>query len=322
MPLTLGIDTSNYTTSVAFFDGTSGCNIGKLLEVPEGQLGLRQSEALFQHVKRLPALWNGLSEKMDILPDAIAASTRPREVEGSYMPCFLAGESQGKSLAEVMQLPFYACSHQQGHVAAAAWSAGRMDLLDIPHLAWHLSGGTTELLYVEPDGVLVKAGQIGGTTDISAGQLIDRTGKKLGLAFPAGKAVDALSMEASSTEFFPVKVKDGQFSLSGIENKMNAMVEHGESAPNVCRFVLASIIYAVEKATKQILQNYQGLPVLYAGGVASNRLLRQEVMQSHDACFAEPQYATDNAMGVAILAFRMWKKERNHGNACDGFTTK
>ena len=169
----LGLDTSNYTTSAAWFDGTGGDNTGKLLEVPQGALGLRQSEALFQHVKRLPAILEDL--KAADLPrvlTAIGASTRPREVEGSYMPCFLAGESQGKAMASVLEVPFYACSHQQGHIAAAAWSAGRMDLLDQPHLVWHLSGGTTELLYVVPDGAMVQATCIGGTSDISAGQLV------------------------------------------------------------------------------------------------------------------------------------------------------
>jgi N6-L-threonylcarbamoyladenine synthase len=244
---------------------------------------------------------------------AIGASTRPREVEGSYMPCFLAGESQGSTMAQIMKVPFYPCSHQQGHVAAAAWSAGCMDLLDRPHLAWHLSGGTTELLYVEPDGVLVRAKQIGGSSDISAGQLIDRTGKRLGLPFPAGKAVDALSLDARKNLYFSVKVQGTQFSLSGIENKMNALAEQGESPAEICRFVLGSIIYAVDKASRNALTEYPFLPVLCAGGVASNRLLRDTMTQSHNALFAEPAYSTDNAMGVAILAYRMLAKERNHG---------
>lgn len=314
MPITLGIDTSNYTTSLAFFDGISGRNIGRLLDVPDGSLGLRQSDALFQHIKRLPELVEALKESgMPTSFHAIGASTRPREVEGSYMPCFLAGESQGRVLAQAMRLPFYPCSHQQGHVAAAAWSAGFMDLLDHPHLAWHLSGGTTELLYVQPEGVLVRAKQIGGSNDISAGQLIDRTGKRLGLAFPAGKAVDALSLEAKKQLYFPVKVQGAHFSLSGIENKMNALVEQGESPAEICRFVLGSILHAVEKATRNALAEYPGLPLLCAGGVASNRLLRDTMRKAHGALFAEAAYSTDNAMGVAILAFRMLEKEHNYG---------
>ena len=138
----LGLDTSNYTTSVALFDGETGVNLGRLLEVRPGELGLRQSDALFQHVKQLPGL---LEELMREEPDiqAVGVSTRPRAVEGSYMPCFLAGESQGRGIAAALSVPFYAYSHQQGHLAAAAWSAGRLDLLNAPFLAWHLSGGIT-----------------------------------------------------------------------------------------------------------------------------------------------------------------------------------
>ena len=306
----LGLDTSNYTTSAAWFDGTGGDNTGKLLEVPQGALGLRQSEALFQHVKRLPAMLEDL--KAAGLPrvlTAIGASTRPREVEGSYMPCFLAGESQGKAMASVLEVPFYACSHQQGHIAAAAWSAGRMDLLDQPHLVWHLSGGTTELLYVVPDGAMVQATCIGGTSDISAGQLIDRTGKKLGLPFPAGKAVDELSLQARDKTHFRVKVSDCTFSFSGIENKMNALAEGGTPPAEVCWYVLSSIIQGVETATQQALVRYPGLPVLCAGGVASNQLLRQRMTKACGAVFAEPRFSTDNAMGVAILTWRIHSKE-------------
>lgn len=307
----LGIDTSNYTTSAAVFDGSGGYNAGRLLEVRPGELGLRQSDALFQHIKHLPGRFAELRAEGWLTGlSAVGASARPRAVEGSYMPCFLAGESQARVLATTMAIPFYPCSHQQGHIAAAAWSAGRMDLLDRPHLVWHLSGGTTELLHVVPDGVLVKATCIGGTTDISAGQLIDRTGKRLGLAFPAGKAVDALSREATHRDSFRVKVHDASFSFSGLENKMNALAQQGTSPADICWFVLASIIQGVETATRQALEQYPGLPVLCAGGVASNQLMRERMTQHCGAVFAEPRYSTDNAMGTAILTWRAHHLER------------
>lgn len=309
--MVLGLDTSNYTTSAAAFDGVSGKNCSRLLDVREGELGLRQSDALFSHVKRLPELVEKLFT--EISRDeirAVGASTRPRAVEGSYMPCFLAGSSQAQNLATVLGVPFYAFSHQQGHIAAACWSSGRMDLMDTPHLAWHLSGGTTELLLVTPDGKNVKAEKLGGTSDISAGQLIDRTGKKLGLAFPAGKAVDELSLQAQRKECFRVKVKDSVFSFSGIENKMNALAEDGAAPADICWYVLASILHGVEKATRQALETYPGLPVLCAGGVASNQLLRQSMTASCGAVFAEPRFSTDNAMGVAILTWRLHNQKR------------
>ena len=178
--MVLGFDTSNYTTSVAISDGVGGKNCSRLLDVRPGELGLRQSDALFAHVKRLPELARALfAEYPGAEITAIGASTRPRAVEGSYMPCFLAGQSTAETMAAALGVPFHAVSHQQGHVAAALWSAGRMELMDVPHLAWHLSGGTTELLLITPEGKNVRAEKLGGTSDISAGQLIDRTGKLL-----------------------------------------------------------------------------------------------------------------------------------------------
>lgn len=306
MSVCLGLDTSNYTTSVALFGGVYGHNLGRLLEVPAGGLGLRQSDALFQHIKQLPLLIEQLREegRLDQL-DAVGASTQPRAVEGSYMPCFWAGESLGRSLAGVLGVPFIACSHQQGHIAAATWSADRIDLLEMPHLAWHLSGGTTELLYVEPEGAYVRAERIGGTSDISAGQLIDRTGVRLGLAFPAGKALDALAKEADKGKCYSVKVRDLTFSLSGVENQIQAMTERGESPAVVAAFTLDTVASAVARTTAEAQKRWLGLPLLCSGGVASNCRLRSALP---NAIFAPPQYSTDNALGVSILAHRELKR--------------
>ena len=303
MKAVLGLDTSNYTTSAAWFDGAQGHNEGRLLEVQPGRLGLRQSEALFQHVKRLPEIVKGL-EQREI--QAVGASTRPREVEGSYMPCFLAGASFGESMAHVLNVPFYAFSHQQGHLAAAAWSAGRLDLLEQPFLAWHLSGGTTELLKVEPEGCYVRAEIIGGASDLSAGQLIDRAGVLLGLAFPAGKALDELALTEINSDYYAVKLKDLTFSLSGIENQIKELAARQKPPAYIASFTLNTIAQVVRRATQEAQARWPGLPVLCSGGVASNRRLRSVLTQ---AVFAQPQFSTDNAMGVAILTHRARKEE-------------
>lgn len=307
MPV-LGLDTSNYTTSAALFDGQAGENLGQLLEVRSGELGLRQSEALFQHVRRLPELLERLLGERPVL-QAVGASTRPRAVEGSYMPCFLAGESQGRGIAAALGVPFYSHSHQQGHLAAAAWSAGRLDLLDTPFLAWHLSGGTTELLLVRPEGTSVAAEIIGGTSDLSAGQLIDRTGLLLGLPFPAGRALDGLYSQANACYEPRVKLKDLTFSLSGMENQVKALAEEGELPANIARFTLDAISNVVWRATQEAQRQYPGLPVLCSGGVASNSQLRAGLTKLCGAVFAEPRYSTDNAMGAAILTWRAAQKE-------------
>lgn len=301
----LGFDTSNYTTSAAVFGGGTAENRGRLLTVPEGALGLRQSDALFQHVKRLHLMVEQLRQEgaLDQIA-AVGASTRPREVEGSYMPCFLVGEGEGRALAAALGVPFCPCSHQQGHVAAAAWSAGREDLLDKPHLAWHLSGGTTELLRVEPEGHTVRAEVVGGTSDIAAGQLVDRAGVLLGLPFPAGKELDALYPEADDTSFFRVKLNGLTFSLSGMENKVKELAEKGEKPANIARFTIDTILNVLVRATREAQKKWPGLPVLCSGGVASNRQIRAAMERECGSVFAQPQYATDNALGVAILTHR------------------
>jgi N6-L-threonylcarbamoyladenine synthase len=301
----IGFDTSNYTTSIAFFDGRDGLNCSRLLPVKQGELGLRQSDAVFHHTKGLPELSGRLFSNVDVGEiTAVGVSTRPRAVDGSYMPCFMVGYSHAKLLADFLHVPLIECSHQQGHVAASLWSADHLELMDQPHLAWHLSGGTTELLLVEPDGKNVKCTRIGGTTDISAGQLIDRTGQLLELPFPSGKHLDALSAQAIVKELFRVKCPGMEFSLSGVQNKVQQFHEKNGEPAETAAFALRCVSNAVYQATANALKVYPGLKVVFSGGVASNSMLRKE-MQSLNPIFSEPQYSTDNAMGVAVLAYRM-----------------
>ena len=300
----IGIDTSNYTTSIAFFDGTGGENCSKLLPVRQGELGLRQSDAVFAHIKSLPELSGRLFSHIregDIR--AVGVSTRPRAVEGSYMPCFMVGYSHAKLLADSLGVPLVEVSHQQGHVAASLWSAGHMELMDQPHLAWHLSGGTTELLLVEPEGKNVRCTKIGGTTDISAGQLIDRTGQLLELPFPSGKHLDLLSREATMKETFKVKCADLQFSLSGVQNKVQQFHSAHADPAETAAYALRCAAGAVFQASHQAMKAYPGLRIVFSGGVASNSMLR-ELMAPLDPIFSQPQYSTDNAMGVSVLAYR------------------
>jgi len=300
----IGIDTSNYTTSIACFDGAGGENCSRLLSVKQGELGLRQSDAVFAHIKSLPELSGRLFSH--IRPERITAvgvSTRPRAVEGSYMPCFLVGYSHAKLLSDTLGVPLVEVSHQQGHVAASVWSAGHMELMDRPHLAWHLSGGTTELLLVEPERKNVRCTKLGGTTDISAGQLIDRTGQLLALPFPSGKYMDELSRQATLTETFRVKCINASFSLSGVQNKVQKFHETHKEPAETAAYALRCVAGAVYQATEQAMKAYPGLQVVFSGGVASNSMLRQ-ITAPLDPVFSQPQFSTDNAMGVAVLAYR------------------
>ena len=146
MKAALGIDTSCYTTSVALAveDGAL-LSRRRLLDVEQGARGLRQSEALFQHVQRLPALLEDMLSKAGEAQIAcVCASARPRDAEGSYMPVFTAGTGFARAIAASLRVPFYETSHQQGHVRAAMEGAGA---LPEEFLALHLSGGTTAVSY-------------------------------------------------------------------------------------------------------------------------------------------------------------------------------
>ena len=301
----IGFDTSNYTTSVAWFDGEMGENCSRLLPVKQGELGLRQSDAVFAHTKSLPELSGRLFSHAPMGEiTAVGVSTRPRAVEGSYMPCFLVGYSHARLLSDALGVPLMEVSHQQGHVAASLWSSGHLELMEQPHLAWHLSGGTTELLLVEPEGKNVKCTKIGGTTDISAGQLIDRTGQLLNLPFPAGKQLDSLSSQGTLTEVFRVKCENSSFSLSGVQNKVQQFQEKHGSPEETAAYALRCVSAAVYQATEQALKAHPGMEVVFSGGVASNSMLRR-VLEPLSPVFAQARFSTDNAMGVAVLAHRM-----------------
>lgn len=302
-----GVDTSNYRTSAALFDAETRewHNSGRLLEVPEGRIGLRQSDALFQHVLHLPERVTELESGFVADVKAVAASTRPRAVEGSYMPCFLAGAGLARSLAHARGVPFYEVSHQQGHLAAAALSADVLHLLGEPFLAWHLSGGTTELLHVRPNGALFTAEIIGGTEDLAAGQLIDRAGRLLDLPFPSGAQLETLADACADPEKpFRVKVTDSRFSLSGAQNKIEQLHRAGAPTETVARYAIDIVSGAVVEATRQAVAHTH-LPVLCAGGVMSNRLLQQRMRDAFGAYFAQPTLSGDNAVGVAVLAARL-----------------
>ena len=301
--LTLGSDTSYYTSSVAAFDGVGGKNCSRLLDVKPGELGLRQSDALFAHIKRLPELVDALCASVNIgnVP-AIGVSTRPRAVEGSYMPCFLAGVNAATAFAAARSIPLIYTTHQQGHAAAALFAARGADLFTQKVLLFHISGGATDLLLCDEVRTIT---QLGTSTDLYAGQAVDRVGVKLGFAFPAGAEVSRLAA-ACPEEIRPKSsVRGMQCSLSGLENQCSALLAAGKTPEYVCKYCLLCVADTVVKMTKAAQKEYPGLPVVCAGGVMSSDVIRQWVQKRLPQVYFVPgQYSSDNAIGVSILAAR------------------
>jgi N6-L-threonylcarbamoyladenine synthase len=308
MPEFLGIDTSNYTTSAAVYVSEENMiyQSKRLLPVKDGELGLRQSDAVFHHTKQLPEIIEELfSGHPTGLPKVISASSRPRNIEGSYMPCFLCGEGFARSYAAVSGAELYTTSHQTGHILAALYSADRLDLVKGKFIAFHVSGGTTDCLLCEPDDEnILNITEIGTSLDLKAGQAVDRTGVMLGLRFPCGAELEKLALKAD--RHFKVKpvLKKGSCCLSGLENKCGELNKNGESPENIAAYCLDFIAEAILGMTEYAVEKYGELPLVFAGGVMSDVIIRSRIISRFpSAGFAEPQFSCDNAAGVAIYGY-------------------
>lgn len=307
MKLYLGLDTSNYTTSAAVYDFESNTvrQSKLLLPVKEGEAGLRQSDAVFHHVRQLPHVVAGLEIKSGEKFSAIGVSAKPRNIEGSYMPCFLAGVAAASSAASVAGIQMFETSHQVGHILAALYSCGKLGLARPggSFLAFHISGGTTDCLLVKGSSKdILCAERISTSLDIHAGQLVDRVGLMLGLRFPCGVELEKLAMQSYADFRFKPKLKEGSCCLSGIENKCMDMLRSGEKPCDIAMYALKYIEAVIRSMTEYALVKLGDMPVIYAGGVMSNMIIRKRISESYEAYFAEPCYSCDNAAGIAIYA--------------------
>lgn len=311
MSIYLGIDTSNYTTSVSLYDSITGKAISKrkLLPVKTGELGIRQNDAVFHHTQQLPQLIDELfTENVKI--DAVGVSSTPRSVKDSYMPCFTVGTSLAKSIGKILNIPVYENSHQQGHIVSALYSIDRLNLISKPHIAFHVSGGTSEAILVNADGFM-STKIIGGTSDLNAGQLVDRVGVMLGLYFPCGKELEKLAQNCNDEIKIKPSINKYQCSLSGFENKAKALYEQNISKEYIAKFTLKAVENSFAGILQNILFEYGNLPVVFAGGVMSNSIIRESMIKRFDCMFSLPEYSTDNAVGVAVLTSY---KDNNYDN--------
>ena len=307
MGLFLGIDTSNYTTSFAVCDEKEVLfNEKQLLFVKEGERGLRQSDAVFSHINNIPELVNRIG-KQNLT--AIGCSVRPRDVEGSYMPCFKVGEAIANSLGTLLGIPIYTFSHQNGHITAAAYSAECMELLEKRFCSFHVSGGTTEILLCENQGNGLKIEKIGGTLDLNAGQAIDRTGVLLGLSFPCGPALEKMAEQGRLPESPKVCVNGLSCNLSGLENKVIHLKQKNVPENDIALYALKFVEKTLDKLTENLRKEY-ALPVIYAGGVMSNLMIKNTLSKYSQTYFADKAFSADNAAGIALLAKKSYYKEK------------
>lgn len=309
----LAIDTSNYTTSVAIMtlQGELLANLKRPLPVKAGERGLRQSDAVFAHMVNIPEL---MREAADILHGreivAVGVSSTPRNQEGSYMPCFLSGVACAESIAAALDVKLYHFSHQCGHIMAGVYSSGNFDLLEREFGAFHVSGGTTELVRVTPEAKGFKAEILGGTADLNAGQVIDRIGVYLGMRFPAGPSLEAEALKnIAKIPKKKISINGMTVNLSGLENMAIKLYQDTNDIPLTAAFVFDYIGRAISAMLDAYIDRYGNSKVVCAGGVMCNSIIKKMLSERYDVCFAEPAMSADNAVGIAALTLRAYKSE-------------
>ena len=313
----IGLDTSCYTTSCAAVtaEGEVIASCRKLLPVAAGERGLRQSEAVFAHVRQLPGLMEELAAHtrgMEIA--AVCASRAPRDAEDSYMPVFQVGDAQARSLAAVLGVPCFASTHQRGHIYAARVGSG-IALGDL--LAVHLSGGTTEVLSLRGEDLTL----LGGTADLHAGQLVDRAGVAMGLPFPAGPYLEELARRGRSAAKLPVSMEKDRLAvhLSGAETQVQRWIR-AEAMPreDIAREIYDFLARTVSRLVLGAAEKTGIAQTLIAGGVASSALFRELLTSrvgkqdpSLRVCFGRPEYSGDNAVGAALIGAEKWRRQHD-----------
>lgn len=300
----IGIDTSNYTTSCAICseDGIILENYKALLPVKEGENGLRQSDAVFAHVKNFELISSYIKEKhADYEIVAIGYSAYPRDCENSYMPCFLVGKAVAQMISALYNIDIYKFSHQMGHIQAAVYSSDVQ--INEDFIAFHVSGGTTEILHVTPHNNTYLIKQIGGSIDLHAGQAIDRIGVKMGLNFPCGREMEAYAIK-NSEKIPPIKscVNGYECNISGLENLALKLYAKTESISLVSAYVFEFISKTLIKLTENLRKEYINKKIIFAGGVMSNSIIQNNLKNAFkNVYFAKPEFSADNAAGIAIL---------------------
>ena len=318
MRVTLGFDTSCYTTSAAAVNerGEVVAFSRMLLPVEQGQRGLRQSEAVFAHVRQMPQVLENMRSDLaghEIV--AVCASSKPRDEEDSYMPVFTVGLGHASVLANTLQVPLYETSHQQGHIAAGLIGN---ELPQGDFVALHLSGGTTELLMCSEGKITL----MGGCADLHAGQLVDRVGVALGLGFPAGPALEKLAMafDGQVESLLPVSMEKGDLicHLSGVETRAQQWIQKSEMTPEkIAAEVFDVLGRTVARLVAAGCEKANVKHALVVGGVASSTLLREKIHQRLRKqrkpiriCFGDSRYSADNAAGVASIGMKQFLQSK------------
>ncbi|MEG1862317.1 MAG: glycoprotease [Oscillospiraceae bacterium] len=307
--ITLGIDTSNYATSIDIIDNTQHkilIHKKEFLPVEQGSFGLRQQDALFHHTKNLSDKLSEIKGEFDFKKiSAVGVSIKPSNNENSYMPCFLTGRMAAVAVSASLGIPIVETSHQTGHLHSALFYLNEEKNFHQEMLMLHISGGTTDVILAK-DGQAAKT--LGSSNDLFAGQAVDRLGVKMGYPFPSGEYVSRIALDCKEVFKPKISVNGLNCNLSGLENQCDKLLKDGFDKSYVSKYCLSFIAQTIIKMIENAQINLGDIPVVLAGGVMSSEVIRQIVTEKlPKAQFVEPMFSQDNAIGVAFYAYRRTK---------------
>ena len=304
--ITLGIDTSNYASSIAVIDYSKGeilLNEKHFLSVKQGECGLRQQDAVFNHIKNLIDILELVHNKFDLsCVQAVGVSVKPTNEEGSYMPCFLVGKLLSRMVKAVKDIPVVQTTHQDGHLNSALFSLNNENLYNDKIIVFHVSSGTTDMILAEKGKII---DTVGSSNDLFAGQAVDRLGVKLGFPFPAGVYVSELAAKCDEVIKPKVSVKGLNCNLSGLQNQCEKLIADGIDNAYICKYCLSFIARTLIRMAENARKEFGALPIVFVGGVMSSQTIKSIVQDELDnAYFVQPVFSSDNAIGTAAIAAR------------------
>ena len=271
-----------------------------------------------EHLKNLSPVAHAAMKEAGLLPkelDAVAAT------QGPGLPtALLVGLKAAQSMAFALNKPFIGINHHEAHLYSP-WIGGNPPAADFgafqPNVSLIVSGGHTMLVLVESE---LKHRVLGGTIDDAAGECFDKTGKLMGLAYPAGPIIDRLAVQGNPSAYdFPrplLNDPNDDFSFSGLKTSVRyfirdnlGLLEDRQKTRDLCASVQAAIVEVLVKKTIRAAKRAGVRCVTASGGVTCNRGLRIELER---ACkkngfalrLAHKNLCTDNAAMIGILAER------------------
>ncbi|NBK47332.1 tRNA (adenosine(37)-N6)-threonylcarbamoyltransferase complex transferase subunit TsaD [Staphylococcus delphini] len=242
--------------------------------------------------------------------DAVAVTQGP-----GLIGALLVGVNAAKALAFANDKPLIPVHHIAGHIYANQLQSG----LKFPLIALIVSGGHTELVYMESH---LQFEVIGETRDDAVGEAYDKVARKIGLPYPGGPAIDRLAAQGEDTYDFPrvwLEPDSYDFSFSGLKsaviNKLHQLEQKGEPIipENVATSFQNSVVEVLVGKAMRACEAYGVKQLIVAGGVASNRGLRQalEVATAEkgiELAIPEPKLCTDNAAMIGAAAHEIYLK--------------